>query len=88
MTALSPDLALLAAAVLCLVTWNAVAVAAVARRRLARLEASPTGARKTDETPAAAPCAAAQSGETLSRAIAYRRAMRQGAYIANLYRSR
>jgi hypothetical protein len=51
---LTPDLALLAAAALCLITWNAVAVMAVARRRLAGLEASasPT-ARATDETPAA-----------------------------------
>jgi hypothetical protein len=81
------DLALLTAAVLCLATWNAVAVMAVARRRLARLEVGRSQA--PDETPAAdTPCAAAQSGETLSRAIAYRRAMRQGAYIANLYRSR
>jgi hypothetical protein len=64
------DLALLLAAVLCLIAWNAVAVAAVARRRLARLEVGRSQA--PDETPAAdtpTPCAATQSGETLALAF-------------------
>lgn len=83
MPTLPTDPAVLAALVFCGYAWLAVAAMLIVRPKLE--------ARKTDETPAAdtlPPCAAAQSGETLARAIAYQRAMRDGARIATLYRSR